>query len=161
MGAARTQSEDRAQARAFGAYIRLLRENFYGQGRGKGLRQLAREAGIAHSVLSRGERGLQDLRQREYVERLAPHLSVRSSVLKRVATSITRDDLEYLRATDRSDPAMLRRNGASRLLWSRVTRELERLRAASPETLEALLAYIEFLATREQEGAAPARPRRE
>lgn len=159
MGAARTQSEDRAQARAFGAYIRLLRENYYGQSRGKGLRQLAREAGVANSVLSRGERGLQDLRQPEYIERLAPHLGVRSSVLKRVAASITRDDLEYLRATDRTDPAALRRTGASRLLWSRVTRELERLRTASPETLEALLVYIEFLSARERRGAAPPRQR--
>src|SRR3970282_408992 len=84
-------------ARAFGAYVRMLRENARGAGRGKTLRQLSRETGIAPSVLSRGERGLQDLRQAEYIERLAPHLGVRPSVLRRVATAITGEDVERLR----------------------------------------------------------------
>lgn len=148
MGTGRRSEEIRSDARAFGAYVRLLRENFHGKGRGKGLRQLAREAGVAPSVLSRGERGLQDLRRIEYIERLAPHLGVRPSVMKRVAAMITREDIDYFREVERSATAAgtdLRRDGASRLLWSTIARELERLRGAPPETLEALLAYIEFL----------------
>ena len=151
MGTLRRNSKDRSDVRAFGSYVRMLRENFHGKGRGKSLRQLARETGIAPSVLSRGERGLQDLRQIAYIDRLAPHLGVRPSVLKRVASVITRDDIEYFRAAERDvsagaiDP---RQNGASLLLWTRLARELERLRGASPETLEALLTYVEFLAKR-------------
>src|SRR2546421_12990037 len=91
--------------RAFGAYVRLLRENFYGKGRGKRLRQLSRETGIAPSVLSRGERGLQDLRQVEYIERLAPCLGVRPSVLKRVAALITPQDGEASGRLDRGPGA--------------------------------------------------------
>lgn len=137
-------------ARAFGAYLRLLRENLHSKGRGKGLRQLARDAGIAPSVLSRGERGLQDLRQVEYIERLAPHLGVRPSVLKRVAALITPQDVEDFRRLDAGLGAVdFRQDGASRLLWAKVTQELHRLRGASPETLETLLAYIEYLATRD------------
>src|SRR5437879_12367401 len=102
---------------AFGAYVRLLRENFYGKGRGKRLRQLSRETGIAPSVLSRGERGLQDLRQVEYIERLAPCLGVRPSVLKRVAALITPQDVEDLRRRDRGPgTAAFRHDGASRVL---------------------------------------------
>src|SRR3990172_7353976 len=94
-----TRPADHEMARAFGAYVRMLRENARGAGRGKPLRQLARETGIAPSVLSRGERGLQDLRQLEYIDRLAPHLGVRPSILRRVATVITGEDVEQLRPT--------------------------------------------------------------
>lgn len=140
----------RTDARAFGAYIRLLRENFHGKGRGKGLRQLARDAGIAPSVLSRGERGLQDLRRVEYIVRLAPELGVRPSVLKRVAALITPQDVEDFRRLDTGLGAVdFRQDGASRLLWMQVIQDLQRLRGASPETLEALLAYIEYLAARD------------
>jgi len=135
--------------------VRLLRDNLYGKGRGKGLRQLAREAGIAPSVLSRGERGLQDLRQVEYIERLAPHLGVRASVLKRVAALITPQDVEDFRRLDAGlGAADFRQDGASRLLWSKVAQELQRLRGAAPETLEALLAYVEYLAARDGRGKA-------
>lgn len=137
-------------ARAFGAYVRLLRENYYGKGRGKGLRQLARDAGIAPSVLSRGERGHQDLRRVEYIERLAPQLGVRASVLKRVAALITPQDVDDFRRLDAGlGAADFRQDGASRLLWMKVMQELQRLRGASPETLEALLAYVEYLAGRD------------
>ncbi len=118
----------------------MLRENFHGRGRGKALRQLAREAGIAPSVLSRGERGLQDLRRAEYLERIAPHLGMRSTVMKRVASTLTRDDLEAVTSA--------REGTTGRVLWTRLSREIERLRSASPQTLEAVLAYIEFLITR-------------
>lgn len=149
MGTVRTRVSDRSDARAFGAYVRLLRENFHRKGRGKGLRHLAREAGIAPSVLSRGERGLQDLRQVEYIERLAPYLGVRPSVLKRVAALITPQDVEDFRRLDAGlGAADFRQDGASRLLWSKVIQELQRLRGAAPETLDALLAYIEYLAAR-------------
>lgn len=135
-------------ARAFGAYVRLLREHARG-GRGKTLRQLARETGIAPSVLSRGERGLQDLRQADYIDRLAPYLGVRGSVLRRVAAVITRDEVERLRPSRREeDSGGLPARSASRVLWAKLHQELERLRGASPETLEALLAYTEFLAAR-------------
>lgn len=148
--------------RAFGAYVRLLRENFYGKGRGKRLRQLSRETGIAPSVLSRGERGLQDLRRLEYIERLAPCLGVRPSVLKRVAALITPQDVEDFRRLDSGlGAAGFRHDGASRLLWMNVTQQLQRLRGTSPETLEALLGYIEYLASRDHpqqrvQAAAPA-----
>ncbi len=140
---------DHDAARAFGAYVRMLREYARGAGRGKTLRQLARETGIAPSVLSRGERGQQDLRQPEYIDRLAPHLGVRPSVLRRVATAITGEDVEHLRPS-RSDPdaAGLPARSASRVLWTRVGRELEQLRGAPPEILAALLMYIEFLASK-------------
>ncbi len=155
MGTERPGTAGREPIRAFGAYIRMLRENFHGQGRGKSLRQLARETGIAPSVLSRGERGLQDLRQVEYLDRLAPHLSVRASVLKRVASVITNEDVEYFRE-GRPDFAAdgvwdSRERGAGALLWTRLTRELEGLRGASPETLEALISYVEFLRSRDRE----------
>lgn len=149
MGTGKTDGDGRTDARAFGAYVRLLREHFYSKGRGKGLRQLAREAGIAPSVLSRGERGLQDLRQVEYIERLSPHLGVRPSVLKRVAALITPQDVDDFRRLDAGlGAADFRQDGASRLLWAKVIQDLQRLRGASPETLEALLAYIEYLAAR-------------
>jgi len=134
----------------------LLRENFYGKGRGKSLRQLARETGIAPSVLSRGERGLQDLRQVEYIDRLAPQLGVRGSVLKRVASVITSEDVEDFQTSrpDFGDRAgVARARGAGVLLWTRLTREVERLRGASPETLEALISYVEFLLAKERERA--------
>lgn len=134
---------DRTGARAFGAYVRMLRENFHGAGRGKSLRQLARETGIAPSVLSRGERGLQDLRQAEYLERLAPYLGMRPSVMKRVAAAITREDLEAMKTGAPSRAA-----GASAVLWVKLAKELERLRGAPPETLEAVLSYLEFLGGR-------------
>jgi len=132
----------------------MLRENFHAKGRGKSLRQLARETGIAPSVLSRGERGLQDLRQVEYLDRLAPHLGVRASVLKRVASVITNEDVEYFRGervnfADNSEDS--RERGAGVLLWSRLSQEVERLRGASPETLEALISYVEFLQARERQ----------
>lgn len=150
MGTAPPRTTLRTDARAFGAYIRLLRENFHGKGRGKRLRQLSRETGIAPSVLSRGERGLQDLRQVEYIERLAPCLGVRPSVLKRVAALITPQDVEDFRRLDTGlGAADFRYDGASRLLWMNLTHQLQRLRGTSPETLEALLGYIEYLASRE------------
>jgi len=153
----RREEPDREAARAFGAYVRLLREHTRGTGRGKTLRQLARETGIAPSVLSRGERGLQDLRQPEYIERLAPHLGVRPSVLRRVALAITGADVEQLRpARTEEETAGLVARSASRVLWATLRRELEGLRGASPETLEALLSYIEFLAARAR--AALVRP---
>lgn len=158
MATARAMTNGRPDVRAFGAYIRLLRENFHGKGRGKGLRQLAREAGVAPSVLSRGERGLQDLRQIEYIERLAPHLGVRPSVLKRVAALITPDDVDDLRRAEAAAPTDLWHDGASRVLWGKVMRELQRLRGASPETLEALLAYIEYLAGRTAGRSSVAEP---
>lgn len=150
MGTRHPPTKVREDLRAFGAYVRLLRENFYGKGRGKRLRQLSRETGIAPSVLSRGERGLQDLRQVEYIERLAPCLGVRPSVLKRVAALITPQDVEDFRRLDRGPGAAdFRHDGASRLLWVNLTNQLQRLRGTSPETLEALLGYIEYLASRE------------
>jgi transcriptional regulator with XRE-family HTH domain len=155
MGTPAMISHSLSDARAFGAYLRLLRENLYGKGRGKGLRQLARDAGIAPSVLSRGERGLQDLRRVEYIERIAPHLGVRPSVLKRVAALITPQDVEDFRRLDTGlGAADFRQDGASRLLWGQVTQELHRLRGATPETLETLLAYIEYLAARDGRNGA-------
>lgn len=138
---------DPADAHAFGTYVRMLRENFHGPGRGKTLRQLARESGVAPSVLSRGERGLQDLRRPDYLERLAPHLGMRTSVMKRVAATLTREDVDALRAT-RGRTAGGQDGSASQVLWTRLTREVERLRGAPPETLEAVLTYIEFLVAR-------------
>ena len=120
----------------------MLRENFHGRGRGKPLRQLARETGIAPSVLSRGERGLQDLGRPEYFERIAPHLGVRPTVMKRVAATLTREDLETVTST--------REGSTSQVLWTRLSREIERLRGATPQTIEAVLAYIEFLTTRQR-----------
>lgn len=141
--------------RAFGAYVRMLRENARGAGRGKTLRKLSRETGIAPSVLSRGERGLQDLRQTEYIERLAPHLGVRASVLRRVASAITGEDVERLRPVGAGEEtAALAARSAQTVLWAKLVRELEALRGASAETLEALLAYIEFLASRSGTGAS-------
>ena len=164
MGTRHPPTKVREDVRAFGAYVRLLRENFYGKGRGKRLRQLSRETRIAPSVLSRGERGLQDLRQVEYIERLAPCLGVRPSVLKRVAALITPQDVEDFRRLDRGPGvADFRHDGASRLLWVNLTNQLQRLRGTSPETLEALLGYIEYLASREHpqhpvQGDAPHHP---
>lgn len=137
-----TSPADRAGAAAFGAYVRFLRENVDGPGRGKSLRRLARDSGIAPSVLSRGERGLQDLRRADYLERIAPHLGVRSAVMKRVAATLTREDLETVTST--------REGSTSQVLWTRLSREIERLRGATPQTLEAVLAYIEFLTTRQR-----------
>ncbi len=146
------------EARAFGAYVRMLREHARGLGRGKTLRQLARETGIAPSVLSRGERGLQDLRQTEYIDRLAPHLGVRPSILRRVAAVITGEDVEHLRPSRTEvDVSTLPSRTAGRVLWTRVVAELEHLRGASPETLEALLSYIEFLASRAPRAATGVR----
>jgi transcriptional regulator with XRE-family HTH domain len=143
------RSADREVVRAFGAYVRMLRENARGAGRGKPLRQLARETGIAPSVLSRGERGLQDLRQPEYLDRLAPHLGVRPSILRRVATVITGEDVERLRPSGPDEEAgTLPARSAGRMLWTKLRRELDHLHDAPPETIEALLAYVEFLVTR-------------
>lgn len=149
--------EDVESTRAFGAYVRMLREHARGTGRGKTLRQLARETGIAPSVLSRGERGLQDLRRAEYIERLAPHLGVRPTVLRRVALAITGDDVEQLRPAGPGDETNgLPSRSATRVLWAKLHQELEGLRNAPPESLEALLSYIEFLATRGRSAARPA-----
>lgn len=140
----------------------MIRENLHGKGRGKSLRQLAREAAIAASVLSRGERGIQDLRKPEYIERLAPALGVNPSVMKRVAALITAEDVEYFRAISRNyglgalDP---RGDGARMMLWTRLSREVGRLRAAQADTLEAALSYIEFLVARD--GADEGRTRGE
>ncbi|HEU5300445.1 MAG TPA: helix-turn-helix domain-containing protein, partial [bacterium] len=129
--------------------VRMLRENARGAGRGKTLRQLSRETGIAPSVLSRGERGLQDLRQAEYIERLAPFLGVRASVLRRVASVITGADVERMRPQrTEEETAGLPARSAQTVLWAKLVGELEGLRSAPVETLEALLAYIEFLASR-------------
>src|SRR3989442_14599146 len=118
MGTARAKTTARTDALAFGAYVRLLREHFYGKGRGKRLRQLSRETGIAPSVLSRGERGLQDLRQVEYIERLAPCLGARPSVLKHVAALITPHDVEDVRRPHyRPGAAACAHGGDSLLLW--------------------------------------------
>jgi len=135
--------------RAFGAYIRMLRENVRGAGRGKTLRQLARETGIAPSVLSRGERGLQDLRQAEYLDRLAPQLGVRPSVLRRVASAITDEDVRRLRPSRTGEEtAGLPARSAQAVLWAKLHTELDALRGAPAETLEALLSYVEFLGSR-------------
>lgn len=143
------QTRELEGGRAFGAYIRMLRENARGAGRGKTLRQLARETGIAPSVLSRGERGLQDLRHRDYIDRLAPHLGVRPSILRRVASVITGEDVERMRpAAPGEETAGLPSRSAGRMLWTKLQRQLDGLRDASPETLEALIAYVEFLASR-------------
>jgi transcriptional regulator with XRE-family HTH domain len=144
-----TRPADLDAVRAFGAYVRMLRENARGAGRGKPLRQLARETGIAPSVLSRGERGLQDLRQPEYIDRLAPHLGVRPSILRRVASVITGPDVEQLRPHAPSEEtATLPARTAGRMLWTKLRRELDRLQDAPPETIEALLSYAEFLGAR-------------
>jgi transcriptional regulator with XRE-family HTH domain len=146
------EQSPRAGAKAFGTYLRMLRENCYGKGKGKSLRQLARESGISPSVLSRGERGIQDLRKPEYIERLAPHLGVNPSVMKRVASLITSEDIEYFRAINRNFGAGaidMKGNGASIVLWTKLNREIQKLRAASPETLETLLTFVEFLIARE------------
>lgn len=146
---ASSRPADLEAVRAFGAYVRMLRENARGAGRGKPLRQLARETGIAPSVLSRGERGLQDLRRPEYIDRLAPHLGVRPSVLRRVATVITGADVERLRPHAPSEEtATLPARTAGRMLWAKLRRELDRLQDAPPETIEALLSYVEFLSAR-------------
>lgn len=138
------QSDSRERARAFGNYVRSLRLNFYGRGKGKSLRQLSEETGIAVSVLSRGERGLQDLRKPWYIERLAPALGVRTSVMKRVAALVTPADVVELRSA-RPEPA-------SPILWARLHANLEKLRAAPADVLEALLLYVEFLVDRVQRG---------
>lgn len=149
MGTRAAHAADSEVARAFGAYVRMLRENARGAGRGKPLRQLARETGIAPSVLSRGERGLQDLRRSEYIDRLAPHLGVRPSILRRVATVITGADVERLRpSAPTEETGTLPSRTAGRMLWTKLRRELDRLQDAPPETIEALLSYVEFLATR-------------
>ncbi|MDR5683060.1 MAG: helix-turn-helix transcriptional regulator [Armatimonadota bacterium] len=137
-----TQADDRQRegARAFGNYIRSLRRNFYGRGRGMSLRQLSVETGIPPSVLSRGERGLQDLRRPAYIERLAAALRVPPIVMKRVGSLVTHEDVAYFRVH--------RAARATTALWARVQAGMERLRQAPPETLEALATYIEFLASR-------------
>ncbi|MER3457048.1 MAG: hypothetical protein C4303_05975 [candidate division GAL15 bacterium] len=127
----------REQARAFGNYIRTLRQNLYGRGKGKSLRQLAAEAGIPPSVLSRGERGLLDLRRPGYIERLAPALGVPVTVMKRVAHLVTQEDVAYFRAL---------RGG--RGPWARLQQVVERMRGAPPEVVEALVSYGEFLLAR-------------
>lgn len=133
--------DPREGARAFGNYIRSLRQNFYGRGRGKSLRQLAQEAGIPPSVLSRGERGILDLRRPAYIERLAPALGVPTTVMKRVAHLVTPEDVVYFRT--------LRGVGGP---WARLQQAVERMRAAPPEVVESVASYAEFLLSRwEQE----------
>lgn len=58
--------KDRQGARAFGAFVRLVR----GQ-RGKTVRDIGRATGIPHATWSRGERGLVDLRKWDYLIPLA------------------------------------------------------------------------------------------
>lgn len=133
----------REEARAFGNYLRSLRQNYYGRGKGKSLRQLAQEAGIPASVLSRGERGLLDLRRPSYIERLAPALGVPVTVMKRVAHLVTQEDVLYFRA--------LRSSGGP---WARLQQVVDRMRAAPPEAVEAWASYGEYLLARwEQERA--------
>ncbi len=129
--------DSREGARTFGNYIRSLRKNFYGRGRGKSLRQLAQEAGIPPSVLSRGERGLLDLRRPVYIERLAQALGVPATVMKRVAQLVTPEDVVYFRT--------LRGMGGP---WVRLQQVMERLRAAPPELVESVASYAEFLLSR-------------
>ncbi len=124
-------------ARAFGNYIRSLRQNLYGRGKGKSLRQLAQEAGIPPSVLSRGERGLLDLRRPGYIERLAPALGVPVTVMKRVAHLVTPEDVVYVRSV---------RGGGGP--WARLQQVVDRMRGAPPEVVEALASYAEFLLAR-------------
>lgn len=131
------QGEVREGARAFGNYIRSLRQNFYGRGRGKSLRQLAAEARISPSVLSRGERGLLDLRRPDYIERLAPALGVPPTVMKRVAHLVTHEDVVYFRTV---------RGGGGP--WARLQQVVDRMRGAPPEVVEALVSYAEFLLAR-------------
>lgn len=138
-----TAGPSREEARAFGNYIRTLRQNYHGRGRGKSLRQLAQEAGISPSVLSRGERGLLDLRRPAYIERLAPALGVPVTVMKRVAHLVTQEDVRYFRTVRGSGGA-----------WARLQQVVERMRGAPPETVEAWASYGEFLLARwEQERA--------
>ncbi|MCS7236328.1 MAG: helix-turn-helix transcriptional regulator [Armatimonadota bacterium] len=141
-----TASEPREDARAFGNYIRSLRQNFYGRGKGKSLRQVAAEAGIPPSVLSRGERGLLDLRRPGYIERLAPALGVPTTVMKRVAHLVTHEDVVYFRT--------LRGAGGP---WARLQQAADRLRGAPSEVVEALAAYAEFLAWRWEQQRAQKR----
>jgi transcriptional regulator with XRE-family HTH domain len=141
-----TDPEAREDARAFGNYIRSLRQNFYGRGKGKSLRQVAAEAGIPPSVLSRGERGLLDLRRPGYIERLAPALGVPATVMKRVAHLVTHEDVVYFRT--------LRGGGGP---WARLQQATDRLRGAPSEVVEALAAYAEFLAWRWEQQRAQRR----
>jgi transcriptional regulator with XRE-family HTH domain len=104
------------------------------------LRQLSVETGIPPSVLSRGERGIQDLRRPAYIERLAAALRVPPIVMKRVGSLVTREDVAYFRSARAMQP-----NAA---LWARVQAGIDELRHAPPETVEALAAYVEFLASR-------------
>jgi len=62
--------------------------------------------------------------------------------MKRVAGALTADDLNSIKT------APGREGSTSQVLWARLGREVERLRGARPETLEAVLAYIEFLTSR-------------
>jgi len=147
----RARGSEGDAVRAFGAYVRLLREHADagGRSRGKTLRQLARETGIAPSVLSRGERGLQDLRRPDYLDRLAPPLGIRPSVLRRVAAAISGEDALRLRPLrSGAETSALPRRVAQAILWARLRREVEALRDAPAETLEAVLSYLDFLASR-------------
>lgn len=135
-----SKERHREGARAFGNYIRSLRRNLYGRGRGKSLRQLSVETGIPPSVLSRGERGLQDLRRPAYIERLSTALRVPPIVMKRVGSLVTHEDVVYFRVSRAAQP-----NAA---LWRRVQAGIERLRDAPAETVEGLATYVEFLVSR-------------
>jgi transcriptional regulator with XRE-family HTH domain len=104
------------------------------------LRQLSLGTGIPPSVLSRGERGLQDLRRPAYIERLAAALRVPPIVMKRVGSLVTHEDVAYFRVSRAAQP-----NAAA---WARVEAGMERLRQAPPETVEALASYVEFLVSR-------------
>ncbi len=61
--------KDTFRARAFGAFVRRLRD-----ARGMTVRELARRTRIPHATWSRGERGLLDLRKWDYMIPLAEAL---------------------------------------------------------------------------------------
>ncbi len=65
---------------------------------------------------------------------------------------ITSEDVEYFQKVDHSFGASAENSlgtGTGVLLWTRLTQQLEQLRGATPETLEALISYAEFLLARE------------
>jgi len=150
----RADDERRNDIKAFGNYVRALRRNVHGRGKGKSLRQISEETGIPLSVLSRGERGLQDLRRSAYIERLAPCLGVHASIMKRVAALVTQEDVAYLRSSRATEAGRLRPVRVDPTgQWARVDAALAKLADAPPETVEALAAFIEFLGVRRRDPA--------
>jgi transcriptional regulator with XRE-family HTH domain len=144
----RSSEARRGDVKAFGTYVRALRRNAFGRGKGKSLRQVSEESGIPLSVLSRGERGLQDLRRSSTIERLAPCLGVHASIMKRVAALVTQEDVAFLRSSRPPGSARTPSRVDTRALWVRLDEALIRLSDSPPATIEALLAYVEFLAAR-------------